>query len=52
MPDLTVEQNVFFGREPYAGTRFNLAPRAMRRRTEELLDRVGLALRPGDRVGT
>lgn len=51
MPDLTVEQNVFFGREPYAGTRFNLAPRAMRRRTEELLDRVGLALRPGDRVG-
>lgn len=51
MPDLTVEQNIFFGREPYCGTRFNLSPRKMRQATEELLERVGLRLKPEAKVG-
>lgn len=51
MPDLTVEQNIFFGREPYSGTRFNLSPRKMRQATEELLERVGLKLKPEAKVG-
>ena len=52
MPDLTVEQNIFFGREQFSGTRFNLSPRKMREETRALLDRVGLSLKPDARVGT
>ncbi len=51
MPDLTVEQNIFFGREQYTGTRFNLSPKKMRREVEALLERVGLSLNPDDKVG-
>lgn len=51
MPDLTVEQNIFFGREQYEGIRFNLSPSKMRKETKELLERVGLHLDPDARVG-
>lgn len=51
MPDLTVEQNIFFGREQYEGIPFNLSPSKMRKATKELLERVGLHLDPAARVG-
>ena len=51
MPDLTVEQNIFFGREQSSGTRFNLSPRKMREETRALLERVGLSLKPDAKVG-
>ncbi|WP_103062357.1 sugar ABC transporter ATP-binding protein [Actinomyces qiguomingii] len=51
MPDLTVAQNIFFGREQYNGIRFNLSPSKMRRATDELLERVGLNLDPDAMVG-
>ncbi|WP_407319566.1 sugar ABC transporter ATP-binding protein [Isoptericola halotolerans] len=49
MPDLTVAQNVFIGREPRrAGVLFD---RRLRRDTQELLDRLELDLDPDARVG-
>jgi ribose transport system ATP-binding protein len=45
MPDLTVAQNIFIGREPRAGGVF-LSEGALNRRTAELFDRLGLALEP------
>ncbi|MDO4900574.1 sugar ABC transporter ATP-binding protein [Actinomyces sp.] len=51
MPDLTVAQNIFFGREQYNGIRFNLSPSKMSRATDELLERVGLNLDPDAMVG-
>lgn len=51
MPDLTVAQNIFFGREQYNGIRFNLSPSKMRQATDELLERVGLHLDPDAKVG-
>ncbi|SPT52827.1 Ribose import ATP-binding protein RbsA [Actinomyces bovis] len=51
MPDLTVAQNIFFGREQHKGIRFNLSPRKMRQETDALLQRVGLQLDPEARVG-
>lgn len=49
MPDLTVAQNVFIGREPRrAGV---LSDRRLRRDTRELLDRLELDLDPDARVG-
>jgi ribose transport system ATP-binding protein len=50
MPDLTVAQNIFIGRERrYAGIFTSNAE--LNRRTQELFERLGLALRPTERVG-
>jgi ribose transport system ATP-binding protein len=45
MPDLTVAQNIFIGREPRRGGLF-LSERALNRQTRDLFDRLGLALEP------
>jgi ribose transport system ATP-binding protein len=50
MPDLTVAQNIFIGREPRIGGLF-LSERALNRRTRELLARLGLPLEPTALVG-
>ncbi|TQM35918.1 sugar ABC transporter ATP-binding protein [Pseudonocardia cypriaca] len=50
MPDLTVAQNIFIGREPKAG-RFFLGERALEAKAAELLDRLHMPLKPGQRVG-
>jgi ribose transport system ATP-binding protein len=50
MPDLTVAQNIYIGREPRSGGIF-LSERALNRRTHELLARLGLSLEPTDLVG-
>ncbi|MET7424262.1 sugar ABC transporter ATP-binding protein [Dactylosporangium sp. NPDC005555] len=50
MPDLTVAQNIFIGREPRIGGLL-LSERALNRRTRELLARLGLPLEPTDLVG-
>ena len=49
MPDLTIAQNIFIGREPRSAGVF-LGERALERRTAELLERLGLNLDPGQRV--
>ncbi|MEW6862650.1 sugar ABC transporter ATP-binding protein [Trueperella pyogenes] len=51
MPDLTVAENIFFGREPWTGTRFTLSPKKLLTETRELLDRIGLDLDPEVKVG-
>jgi ribose transport system ATP-binding protein len=43
MPHLTVAQNLYIGREPRVG-RFLLSERALNRRAQELVDRLGLPL--------
>ncbi|MCO1657754.1 sugar ABC transporter ATP-binding protein [Pseudonocardia humida] len=50
MPDLTVAQNVFIGREPRAGG-FFLRDRALDAKAQELIDRLHLPLRPREVVG-
>ena len=50
MPDLTVAQNVFIGREPRTGG-FLLDERALNARAQELIDRLHLPLRPTQVVG-
>lgn len=50
MPDLTVAQNVFIGREPRAGGTF-LQEGAINRKAVELFDRLQLPLDPRARVG-
>jgi ribose transport system ATP-binding protein len=50
MPDLTVAQNIFIGREHRAAGVF-LDDRALNRRARGLFDRLGLALDPGEPVG-
>ncbi|GAA5123662.1 sugar ABC transporter ATP-binding protein [Pseudonocardia adelaidensis] len=50
MPDLTVAQNLFIGREPRAGRVF-LGERALEARAAELLERLHLPLKPRQRVG-
>ena len=50
MPDLTVAQNIFIGREPRAAGVF-LSDRALNRRTRELFERLGLPLDPTELVG-
>ena len=50
MPDLTVAQNIYIGREPRVAGVF-LSDRALNRRTRELLGRLGLPLEPADLVG-
>lgn len=49
MPDLTVAQNIFIGRERRLGGLF-LNDRALNRRAQALFDRLGLALDPNERV--
>src|SRR3954451_7271169 len=49
MPDLTVAQNIFIGREVRRG--FLLAERALNARAQDLIDRLHLPLRPRDVVG-
>ncbi|MFC5007162.1 sugar ABC transporter ATP-binding protein [Dactylosporangium cerinum] len=50
MPDLTVAQNIYIGREPRIGGLL-LSERALNRRTTELLARLGLPLEPTDLIG-
>ncbi|MCS5732920.1 sugar ABC transporter ATP-binding protein [Herbiconiux daphne] len=50
MPDLTIAQNIFIGREPRSGGVF-LSERSLNRKTRELFDRLGLALDPSEVVG-
>lgn len=50
MPDLTVAQNIFIGREPRRAGVFTDA-RALHRQTKKLLDRLGLNLDPRAYVG-
>jgi len=49
MPDLTVAQNIFIGREHRSGGLF-LDDRALNRRAQDLFDRLGLALDPAEPV--
>ncbi|GAB3162320.1 sugar ABC transporter ATP-binding protein [Myceligenerans halotolerans] len=49
MPDLTVAQNIFIGREQRSGGVF-LDDRALNRRARELFDSLGLALDPAEPV--
>lgn len=51
MPDLTVAQNIFIGREPKRLGKFFLNDRKINKDTQELLDRLGLPLNPKQRVG-
>ena len=46
MPDLSVAQNVFFGREGRGRLGMTLTPRQLRRRTQDLLENIGLDLDP------
>ncbi|HEX7967085.1 MAG TPA: sugar ABC transporter ATP-binding protein [Stellaceae bacterium] len=48
VPQLTVEENLFLGAEITAHGLLN--KRALRRRAQEILDRLGFPLRPGQRV--
>ncbi|OEV04352.1 D-ribose transporter ATP-binding protein [Streptomyces oceani] len=50
MPDLTVAQNIFIGREPRG--RFLLRDRELNSRAGELIERLGLSVRPEQTVGT
>jgi ribose transport system ATP-binding protein len=50
MPDLTVAQNIFIGREPRTGG-FLLGERALNARAQELIDRLHLPLQPTQEVG-
>ncbi|QEO16023.1 sugar ABC transporter ATP-binding protein [Agromyces intestinalis] len=49
MPDLTIAQNIFIGREQRVAGTF-LDERGLNRRARELFDRLGLALDPTERV--
>src|SRR4051812_37934055 len=51
MPDLTVAQNLFIGREPRASRLF-LNERRLNRQAQELIERLHLALSPKDVVGS
>jgi ribose transport system ATP-binding protein len=51
MPDLTVAQNLFIGREPRRG-RFLLSERGLNQRARALIDRLHLPLDPKQIVGT
>jgi ribose transport system ATP-binding protein len=50
MPDLTVAQNIYIGREPRNGRLF-LGERALNERAAELIDRLHLPLEPRQVVG-
>jgi len=50
MPDLTVAQNIFIGREP-RGARFFTSERRLNAQCRELIERLHLPLRPNELVG-
>ncbi|GAB3127229.1 ATP-binding cassette domain-containing protein [Glaciibacter psychrotolerans] len=50
MPHLTIAQNIYIGREPRGG--IFLRERALNRKADELLGRLGIALNPRDLVET
>jgi ribose transport system ATP-binding protein len=50
MPDLTVAQNIFIGREPRSG-RFLLRERELNTRAQRLIDSLNLPLNPKQSVG-
>jgi ribose transport system ATP-binding protein len=50
MPDLTVAQNIFIGREP-RGSRFFLSERRLNTKARELIERLHLPLTPKQLVG-
>src|SRR5918996_1314889 len=50
MPDLTVAQNIFIGREP-RGSRLFLSERRLNAKAQELIERLHLPLRPKQVVG-
>ena len=50
MPDLTVAQNIFIGREP-RGSRLFLSERRLNAQARELIERLHLPLRPKQLVG-
>ncbi len=49
MPDLTVAQNIFIGREPLTGGFFT-KPKELEAQARELIDRLGLPLDPSAKV--
>jgi ribose transport system ATP-binding protein len=51
MPDLTVAQNIFIGREPLTGGFFT-KPKALEAKAQELIDRLGLPLDPKAKVAS
>jgi len=51
MPDLTVAQNIYIGREPLAGGFFT-KPKALEAKARELIERLGLPLDPSAKVHT
>jgi ribose transport system ATP-binding protein len=51
MPDLTVAQNIFIGREPRNGG-FLLSERRLNKRAQELIDRLRMPLDPRQLVGS
>lgn len=52
MPDLTVAENIFIGREPRVAGSMFLTDRELNRRADTLLERLGIRLKPTTRVGT
>ncbi len=51
MPDLTVAQNIYIGREPRVAGGFGLNERALNRKAQEFLDQIGIAIPPTKIVG-
>jgi ribose transport system ATP-binding protein len=51
MPDLTVAENIFIGREPLTGGFFT-KPKALEEKARELIERLGLPLDPSVKVHT
>src|SRR5688572_29447131 len=51
VPDMTIAENIWIGREPL--NKLGLVDHgALRRKTKDLLDRVGIPLDPGRRLGS
>lgn len=50
MPDLTVAQNIYIGREPKSKIKFLLDENELNRRTQKLFDQLNLNLNPKDYV--
>ncbi|KHF41669.1 sugar ABC transporter ATP-binding protein [Halalkalibacter okhensis] len=50
MPDLTVAQNIFIGREPKSKIKFLLDEHELNKRTQKLFDQLNLNLNPKDLI--
>lgn len=50
MPDLTVAQNIFIGREPRTGFNFFLKEKELNEKTAELLEKLNINLNPKETV--